>query len=62
LINIFREQGEEIVLLINKMDKLNQKEKHKAEKEMLSEAGGDLKIIFFSAKTGKGRDKFLELI
>ena len=62
LINIFREQNEDIVLLINKMDKLNQKEKFKAEKEIQEEIGADLKIVFFSAKTGKGKDKFLELI
>ncbi len=62
LINIFREQDEEIILLINKMDKLNQKEKHKAEKDILEDVGGDIKVVFFSAKTGKGKDKFLDLI
>ncbi len=62
LINIFREQGEDIVLLINKMDKLNQKEKSKVEKDIKKEVGADLKIIFFSAKNGKGKEEFLELL
>lgn len=62
ILNLFREQDEEIIILFNKMDKLNQKEKSKAENEIKAEVSGDVKIVFFSAKTGKGRDKFLELI
>lgn len=62
LLEIFQERGEEVVLLVNKIDKLNQKEKHKAELEIKKELGEKIKIIFFSAKTGKGKDKFLDLI
>lgn len=62
MLEIFDEQKEEVVILMNKVDKLNQKEKNKIEKEILEKIGEKNKVIFFSAKTGKGKDKFLELI
>ena len=62
LVEIFQELNEDLVILVNKIDKLNQKEKHQAEKEINSEFGERIKVVFFSAKTGRGREKILELI
>lgn len=62
ILNLFRQQDEEIIVLVNKIDKLNQKEKSKAEKDIKKEVSGDIKIVFFSAKTGKGKLDFLKLI
>ncbi|KKT86887.1 MAG: putative GTP-binding protein EngB [Candidatus Moranbacteria bacterium GW2011_GWC2_45_10] len=55
------ESGHDFVVVANKADKLNQKEAAKATK-ILEEKFSNHKIFFYSAKTGKGKEKILEEI
>ncbi|HAV11437.1 MAG TPA: hypothetical protein DCX32_02735 [Candidatus Moranbacteria bacterium] len=55
------ESGHDFVVVANKADKLNQKEAAKATK-ILEEKFSNHKIFFYSAKTGKGKERLLEEI
>jgi GTP-binding protein len=56
------QRGESIVILLNKSDRLTQKEIAKTQTELRSEINENIPIILFSAKTGKGIDMFWKVI
>ncbi|MEN8252049.1 MAG: ribosome biogenesis GTP-binding protein YihA/YsxC [Patescibacteria group bacterium] len=62
MIDVLRQHGHSVVILANKIDKLNQKNLHKSMTSMREELGDDATILPFSAKTGKGKDKVLQEI
>ena len=60
LLEIFEAKHEKVIILLNKIDKLNQKTLHKKKQDLLRELNQEniLDIIFFSALKGKGVLKF----
>lgn len=65
MLDILEEEGHEVLVVLNKVDKLNQKELHKAVKKLEEDLSGrKIKWSFvpFSALKGKGRDALLSAI
>ena len=54
--------NERIIILINKIDKLNQKETSKCLRDIQREVAGVVELLPFSAKTKKGVAEFWKLI
>lgn len=61
MLQILRQQNQEIIVVANKTDNLNQRERNIQIKKITSQMPG-LEIIPCSAKTGMNRDKILEKI
>jgi len=61
-LDFLSETGEKIIILFNKVDRLNQKEYSKNLKKIKSEIMDSVILIPFSAKKKKGVDKFWEAI
>ena len=59
MIQILKENKHDVILVANKVDKLKQGEVEKYSKKIKQDAG-DIDIVLFSAKTGKGRDILLQ--
>ncbi len=55
-------RGESIVILLNKSDRLTQKEIAKTQAALRTEIPAEIPVILFSAKTGKGIDMFWKVI
>ncbi len=66
MIDILLKEEHEIVILINKSDKLNQKEQNQVVEETknhLSKLGGStIPLFLLSSKTGKGKNKIIEYL
>lgn len=65
MLDILEEEGHEVLVVLNKVDKLNQKELYQATKKLEEDLNGrEMKWSFvaFSALKGKGRDKLLSHI
>lgn len=58
---LLESSGHEFVIVANKSDKINQKEKAMLEKK-LEEIFPSHEAVFYSSKTGKGREKLLERV
>lgn len=56
-----KEQGQEVIIVANKIDKLNQSERHSALKDIL-EITQNSNVIPFSSQTGEGREELLKAI
>ncbi|MDF1498253.1 MAG: ribosome biogenesis GTP-binding protein YihA/YsxC [Patescibacteria group bacterium] len=61
MIDILNENGHEFIIVANKEDKLKRSERSKKLKEIYKKAGGK-KIIFYSAKSGEGKNEVLASI
>lgn len=59
---ILKEKNESILILLNKIDRLNQKELHQTLTTVAEQLPQDTVIISFSAKTGFGLDKLWKII
>lgn len=59
--NLLEKAGHDFLIVANKADKLNQKDKYKIE-QMMKEVFPDQRYIFYSSKTGKGKDQVFENI
>ena len=55
-------RGESVIILVNKIDRLGQSEVAKTVNAVRKEAGEGITVLPFSAKTGKGIDKFWDAI
>lgn len=53
---VLEKAGHDYVVVANKIDKLNQKEIAKLQRDLLQEFGG-CEIVFCSTKTGRGREE-----
>lgn len=53
---------ESVVILMNKVDRLTQKQLAKSTQSVTAEVGETIPVILFSAKTGKGREQLLEVL
>lgn len=62
MLSILHEQKHPILILANKIDKLNQGEKEKAKRALEGDLDKGDVMIPFSAKTGLGRDEVLAII
>lgn len=56
-----KEQGQEVIIVANKIDKLKQGERHHALKDIL-EITQNSNVIPFSSQTGEGREQLLKVI
>lgn len=61
-LHMLREQGSPIIILMNKIDRLNQKTQSRMIKEIRASVAEDIPLVPFSAKTGRGKDTFFELL
>jgi GTP-binding protein len=65
MLDVLREYSQKLnyqfIVAVNKIDKLNQKEKHKSTQQILKVLD-EKSFVLISAKTGKGINKLLELI
>ncbi len=65
VLDIACEHNHRVMLIANKMDKLNQKQRAAKQKEIVVDVSLhniDVDLIFYSAKTGKGREDALGVI
>ncbi len=65
MLEVAHEQKHRVILVMNKIDKLTQKEIAQRKKELAADAhmrAVDSDIIFYSAKTGRGRSDLLRAI
>ncbi len=62
ILNLLIEQGESIVILLNKIDRLNQSNVAKTQNKVRAEVPADIAVIPFSARTGKGSTAFWDII
>lgn len=62
LLNILKEKKENIIILLNKIDKLNQSEVYKQSLIIQEKVGKNISVIQFSATKKRGIDKFWEKI
>ncbi len=63
LVEFFIERGEKILILLNKIDKLNQKEKNWQLKKIEEEVSGyEIPVLSFSALKRKGIEKFWNIL
>lgn len=65
MLDILREEEHRVLILVNKIDKLNQKEAHAQMKKIEEEVAFralDYTLLTFSAHTKKGRDAVLKLL
>ena len=62
MIEVLKKENHPFVIVANKIDKLNQKERHQALKKIEEEIEKETKIFPVSAKKGAGRDTLLEEI
>lgn len=51
-------ESKSVMVLLNKIDKLNQKERNKAMKDIREKLGQEITILPFSARTGRGVKEF----
>lgn len=62
ILTLLMEQGESVVILMNKIDRLTQAEVSATAKKVRAEISAEIPLIPFSAKTGKGIPALLDLI
>jgi len=65
LYNFFTQRGYSALIVMNKSDKLNQKERAQAVKNFRSEFAGYMlneNMLFYSSVTGEGRDLLLRIV
>lgn len=62
ILALLMEQGESVVILMNKIDRLTQAEVSATAKKVRAEISAEIPLIPFSAKTGKGIPALLDLI
>lgn len=55
-------EGKSVMILLNKIDKLNQKERNQALKDIRSDIGENITVLPFSARTGRGVKEFWEYV
>lgn len=61
MLEVLRAQKYKTIVVANKSDKLNQKERHAAEENIRAELSGE-ELILYSAKKGRGREKLIESV
>lgn len=61
MLEILNEHNYEFIIVANKIDKLKRNERSKKLKEILEKSGNE-NVVFYSAKSGEGRDKLLSKI
>ncbi|PIP87207.1 hypothetical protein COW81_01480 [Candidatus Campbellbacteria bacterium CG22_combo_CG10-13_8_21_14_all_36_13] len=66
LMDILKLEGHSFVIVVNKIDKLKQSEISKLKKELESQLASigmyTSEVVFCSAKTGRGKDKILDIL
>jgi GTP-binding protein len=62
ILNQLIDRGESILILLNKSDRLTQKQIAKTQAALRSEISGEIPVILFSAKTGKGIKEFWNIV
>lgn len=60
IFNLLQEKGEHIIILMNKIDRLNQKTQSLMIKKIRQSIPEEIPLIPFSAKTGRGKKEFFE--
>ena len=61
MLRIFREHGQRVIVVANKIDSLNQKDLHRRMKEITEELSG-IEVIPCSAETKEGREEILKAL
>ena len=62
MLRILSESNNEVVVVLNKADKLNQKERHEQIKKIIMQIPEGIEIILCSAKTREGREEVLKRV
>ncbi len=62
MLRILSESNNEVLVVLNKVDRLNQKERHEQIKKIVAKIPEGLEIILCSAKTREGREEILKRV
>jgi GTP-binding protein len=60
MLDLLRQENHDFLIVANKVDKIKKSKLEKQKKEILSQIGSDANVVFYSSKTGKGKNEVLE--
>ncbi|MDH4330887.1 MAG: ribosome biogenesis GTP-binding protein YihA/YsxC [Candidatus Moranbacteria bacterium] len=60
MIDLLKKEGHDFLIVANKVDKIKSSKLEKQKREILSQVGQDFELVFYSSKTGKGKNDVLK--
>lgn len=62
MLDLLNQEGHNFLIVANKVDKIKKSKLEAQKKEILSQLGEDVNVVFYSSKTGQGKNEVLEKI